>query len=881
MRMNPFRSMWQRLRIVWQRREAKREIDEELGFHIEKRTAENMAAGMSPEEAAREARRRFGNHQSVRMECREQRGASFGDEIWQDVRFGLRMLRKSPGFTAVAVLTLALGIGVNTAIFSLVEAILFRPLPYPDSDRLVEINESHRKDRRLASYGVSLPNFKDWQAQSQCFASLGVHEGWEFWLTEGEQVSRVRGRNVSWQYLPTVGVQPIWGRGFSPEDEKSGGVALVGFGLWQRLFGTDTNLTGKTIVVNDQRLVVVGVMPPGFDFPYRAELWLPLLENRVTSDPLQSRSWRLSGVIGRLKPGVTLRQAQAEMDGLARRLEGQYRNENADWGVRVTSLHDKLTESVRPALPVFVGVAVCILLIACANLGNLLLARAASRQKEFAIRASVGAGRWRLARQLITESLVLSLLGGAIGFVAVLWGQGLLAKLVSRYTPRFATIQVDLNVFLFSLLMVFLTGLLCGLVPVWQAWRANLNAVLKESGRRTSTDRSASWLRSGLVVTELALAVVLLIGAGLALRSVYYLLHPGLEATGQVLAMEVELPKTRYPDKPQRMEFFEQLLTRVRALPNVESAGAAAWLEFAGGAQSPIVLEGIPDTPDAPARWTWSCSVSPDFFRTLHLPLLQGRDFTSEDRQGSPKVAIITETMARRDWPGENPLGKRFTGRGDSSENRWVTVVGVVRDLRTGGVGGNWRSSYYCPSAQNPYLNMIVVRANSNPSGLAAQLQSLVRDLDKRLPPVSVETLDDVVSGSASEVRLLGRMLFTLAALALVLAVVGTYGVIAYTVAQRTHEFGVRMALGASRRDLARLVLSWGGRLALIGAAAGLFLAWCSTRLMAKLLEGVSPTDVPTFVGVALLLCAVALVACWLPARQAMKVDPMTALRSE
>ncbi len=853
--MNGLRTIWLKLRSLCQRREVKQEIDEELRFHLEQRTAENIASGMSPEDAAREARKRFGNHQSVRMECRKHRGASFGEEIWQDVRFGLRMLRKSPGFTAVAVLTLALGIGVNTAIFSLVEAILFRPLPYPESDRLVEINESHRKDRLLASYGVSLPNFKDWRAQSRSFASMGVHEGWEFWLTEGEQLRSVRGRNVSWQYLPTVGVQPMWGRGFLPEDEESGGVALVGFGLWQRLFGADTNLTGKTIVVNDQRLAVVGVMPRGFDFPYRAELWLPLLQTRVTSDPLQSRSWRLSGVIGRLKPGVTLRQAQAEMDGLARRLEDQYRNENGDWGVRVTLLHTKLTESVRPALPVFIGVAVCILLIACANLGNLLLARAASRQKEFAIRASVGAGRWRLARQLTIESLVLSLLGGS-GFVAVLWGQGLLAKLVSRYTPRFATLEVDLNVFLFSLLMVFLTGLFCGVVPVWQVWRADLNAVLKESGRRVSSDRSASWLRSGLVVTELALAVVLLVGAGLALRSVHYLLHPGLEATGQVLAMEVELPKVLYSQDTQRLDFFEQLLARVRALPNVHAAASSSFLEFAGGMRSPIVLEGIPDSPDAPARWTWSCSVSPDFFRTLHLPLLQGRDFTPEDRQGAPQVAVITETMARRDWPGENPLGKRFTGRGDTDEKSWTTVVGVVRDLRSGGVGGTWRASYYRPCYQKPYLNTIVVRAASNPSSLAAQLQSLVRDLDKRLPPVSIESLDDVVSGSASGVRLLGQMLFSLAALALVLAVVGTYGVIAYTVAQRTHEFGVRIALGASRGDLARLVLTWGARLALIGAAAGLCLAWCSTRLMTSLLEGVSPTDLTTFVGVTLLLCA-------------------------
>jgi putative ABC transport system permease protein len=682
--------------------------------------------------------------------------------------------------------------------------------------------------------------------------------------------------------LPTVGVQPMWGRGFLPEDEQNGGVALVGLGLWQRLFGTDTNLTGKTILVNNQRQAVIGVMPPGFNFPARSELWLPLLESAATSAPLRDRGWRLCGVIGRLKPDVSLRRAQTELDSLARRLEEQHRTENADWGIRVTTLHNKLIETIRPRLPVFIGVAGCILLIACANLGNLLLARAAARQKELAIRASMGAGRWRLARQLITESLVLSALGGLMGFIAVFWGQSLLAKLAAPHLPRFAEFKVDGGVFLFSLVAMAVTGLLCGLAPVWQVSRADLNGVLKESGHRATADRPASWLRSGLVVSELALAVMLLVGAGLALRSVHYLLHLGLDARpGQVLAMEVELPKMLHPEETQRMEFFEQLLARIRALPRVESAAVASYLEFAGGARSPIVLEGILDSRDAPARWTWSCAVSPDFFRTLGLPLLRGRDLTLADRPGAPRVAVITETMARRDWPGENPVGKRFAGGQGSNHGDWITVVGVVRDLRTGGAGGAWRPSYYRSCYQDPFLSTVVVRAAGNPAGLATQLQSLVRDLDQRLPPVSLQTLEEAVEGAASETRVLSHVLMSLAALALVLAVVGTYGVIAYTVAQRTHEFGVRIALGASRGDIARLVLSWGGRLALIGAAGGLFLAWCSTRLMAAMLQGVSPTDLPTFLLVPLLLGVVALLACWLPARRAARVDPMEALRCE
>lgn len=802
--------------------------------------------------------------------------AGFGLASLQDVRFGMWKLRKSPGFTAVAVLTLMLAIGVNTAIFSIVGAIL-RPLPFPQSDRLVELNESHRKEAVLGSYGVSLPNFRGWQAQSRSFTHIAFYGGWEFWLAEGAQVSPVRGKNVSSQFLQTLDVRPMWGRGLSTEDGKDGGAALVGFDLWRRLFGSETNLAGKTITVNEQRRVVVGVMPPGFGYPNGTQVWLPLPDDLPANDPVRARDWRLGAVIGRLGMGVDLRQAQAEMDRLGLLLEEQYPTANANWGVRVSPLHDKLIESVRPALPVFGVVAACILLIACANLGNLLLSRATTRRKEFAIRASLGAGRGRLARQLITESLMLSAFGGMAGFLAVWSGRALLAKLAGQYLPRFAEIRIDPSVFLFSLGATVVTGLLCGLAPVWQVRRTDIHGALKDGGSRATTDRATTWLRSALAATELALAMVLLIGAGLSLRSVYYLLHPGLDSiSGQVVEVQVELPKFLYRENTARLDFHTRLLDRIRSLPGIEAAGAASWLEFSRGARSPITLD---TASGGGTRWTWSCAVSPGFFEALRLPLLRGRDVSSDDRPGAPEVAVVNETMARSYWPGQEPLGKRFR-TGDANSSPWITVVGVVRDLRAGGVNDTWRPAYYRSHLQSPYLGSIVVRASTGAKDLPRQLQSVIRETDSRLPSANIQTLEAVLDESASEAVGLGRILISLASLALVLAVVGTYGVIAYTVSQRRHEFGVRIALGASRREIALLVLRWGGRLAVAGTALGLALAWSSTRVLAGLLEGVSPTDPIVFAGVPFVLCVITLLACWVPARRATQVDPMESLRA-
>ncbi len=799
-----------------------------------------------------------------------------------DLKFAFRQLLKNPGFTAVAVLILALGIGVNTAAFSLVEAVLLRPLPFPESQQLVELYQSNLKHPMRVNYGVSMPDFSDWQAQSRSFSKLGIDDSGNFRLEESGQVRAVRGGYVTAGLLEAAGARPTWGRLFSKADERTGGVAIVGFKLWQRLFGADTNLAGKRVVVNAHSEAVAGVMPPGFDFPSGGELWMPLLESKRDTKPLNQRGWPTGCVYGRLKPGISIRQAQAEMEAVGRRLAQQYPDDK-DWGVGVVSLHRRLTAYVRPTLFILAGVAAFVLLIACANLGGLLLCRAVARQKEFAIRASVGAGRWRLVRQLLTESVLLSALGGLAGLLAVLWCHGLFARLPAPLLPRFAVVRVDAPVFLFSMLVALLTGMLCGLASAWRVRRGQLYEVLKEGGQRTPAERAGSWLRSGLVVTELALATVLLIAAGLGLRSVYYLLHPGLKVhLERVLTFDVNLPNDRYPTAAQRLAFFNTLLARIKTLPNVQAVGADSGLDFGGGGgRVPILAEGAPTKSGGPARYAWSSRVTPGYFRTLGLPLLCGRGICAQDREGTPPVAVINQTMAREYWPGQDPIGKRFILNVPGNRGPWMPVVGVVGDLRRGGLQNRWRPEYYQSACQDPFLHSVVVRVSRNPEAMAGQLRSLLRGMDNSLPEVSVGRLDRVLYKIAGDAPMLGWVLFCVAGLALALAVVGVYGVIAYTVAQRTHEFGLRMALGARRGDILLLVLRWGGSQAVFGAALGLLVGWCSTRFMKGMLHGVSPTDLLTFSTVALLLVVVSLLAALLPARRAAKADPMEALRYE
>ncbi len=797
-----------------------------------------------------------------------------------ELKFAFRQLLKNPGFTTVAVLTLALGIGANTAIFSILNAVLLRPLPFLDPKALVELNQSHRKDPLLAEYGVSGPNYKDWQATSRSFSSMGIQEWAEFWLTRKDHTSKVRGQRASASLFETLGRRPILGRGFQQQDERAGGVVLLGNDFWKRQFGADTNLLGEKILLNDEPHTVVGILPPTFWMPGQPELWVPIPDS---SRLMTNRGWAMGRVVGRLKPGLTIRQAQAEMEMIAERLSKQYPAENKDWSVRVSALHGKVIQRVRPALPVLSGVAGFVLLIACANMGNLLLARATGRQKEIAIRAALGAGRAHLFRQLITESAVLSVIGGTAGLLVLFWSQRLIAKLIGPYLPHFAVIELDATVFGFALLITLLTGLFSGLFPGSRILMGPLNESLCKASHRNSTDLAGSGPRSGLVVSEVALATVLLVGAGLTLRSLSYLLNADLRINpANVLAFEVALPDERYPaESPQRTQFFEEVLARIKALPDVKAAAVAMFMPYASRAQTPVVLEGRPENLAEPARWTGSSSVSPDFFDTIGLLLLEGRGFTKEDRRGAPEVAIVNETMARRYWPGENVIGKRFAfGRG-TGRSEWFTIVGVVRDLRPGGTRASMTPDVYRCSYQSPWFRAFVVRTSGNPLKLIARIQGLLESLDKRVVLEEVETLDRVLDDSASDCQALALLLLVFAGLALALSTVGIYGVISYCVAQRRHELGVRLALGAQKKDLAILVLSWGGRLTMFGTALGLLLSCWLARILVRSLSGVSATDAITLTSVSLISMAVAFAACLIPARRAARIDPIQAIRYE
>jgi putative ABC transport system permease protein len=880
--MNWLRNLRGRVRALFRKEQLDGEMAQEMRSHIEMQMQENIEAGMEAEEARFDALRRFGWTESIQEACREQRGVRWLETLVQDIRFGARQLRKNPGFTTVALLTMVLGIGANTAVFSLVNAVLLRPLPYPDSGQLIELKEVDLRDPARPELGVSGPNFLDWRANSRSFASMGLYAWGDFWLADGGESRQVRGLCVTADLFPTFGVPPLLGRGFQPQDERASGVVLLGYELWQRFFGGDTNIVGRTVVLNEQRQTVVGIMPPSFSnaFDYRPELWTPLLDS---SDLMRHRDNHLGWAIGRLKPGVSLRQGQAEMDVLARQLGAQYPAEDQNRGVRVASLHGRMTRAVRPALLALFGGVGLLLLIMCANLGNLMLARAMAREKELAIRAALGAGRGRLLRQLLTEVLVLSVLGGATGLLAVLWSRSLLSSWMSSHLPPFVAIRIDAAVWLFALVAAVLTGLFCVLVPAWRIRGVDLNQALREGSQCNTSNRAGAWHRSLFVVCEIALAMVLLIGAGLTLRSLYYALHTGLECDpANLLLVELQLPRAHYPmGSPQRSDFFEQLVAGVKALPGVQAAATSFSKPFGGVPQTSIVLEGRPANPGEPAPSAGMNIVSPDFFQTMGLRLLQGRTFTREDRKGAPGVVVIDQAMARRYWPGEAAIGKAFAWGQGSARGPRFTVVGVVTDLRTGGSEGSRPPNMYYCCYQMPAFLQLLVRASPDAMRVVAPLQSLAHGLDKSVSVENVQTLNRFLNDMAADVRLRGELLACFAALALVLAGVGIYGVVSYAATQRTHEFGVRLALGARRADLLKLVVGWGFRLAVTGIAIGLGLAWGTTRLMISLLNGVRATDPATFAIAAAFLLTIALVASWLPGRRAAQVDPIVALRHE
>ena len=801
------------------------------------------------------------------------------ETLLRDIRFGLRSLLKRPGITAIAVFTLAVGIGANTAIFSFVNGILLRPLPYPEPDRLALITETALK-RGVPEMGISFPNFLDWRAQNSVFQDIATYQGSNFAVTGGGEPEQLRGARISHGLLEILRVSPIQGRTFTADEDRpeQDAVVIIGHGLWQNRFGGEPNVVGKQVILNNRTYTIIGVMPPGFKFPEIAELWVPL----ALTTKMFTRTDHGLGGVARLKDGVSFSQAQAEMNVIARHIEKENPVTNEGLGVKVTSMHTALAGDYREALLILLGVVMCVLLVACANVANLMLARATARQKEVAVCAALGASRARIVRQLLTESLLLGVAGGTLGLLFAIWGLDLLLGAIPIKLPFWMNFSLDPRVLGFTLVVSLLTGLIFGIAPALQASHADLNETLKEGGRSAASGRNR--FRNLLVVVEIALSLVLLVGAGLMIESFLRLqqVNAGINPKN-VLKMSVALPRAKYKEDEQRSAFFQQLMESVRAIPGVEAAGATSTLPLTGGRWGrSLTVEGYPVLPVGQAPSIQHTVVTQGYFGTLGIPILMGRDFTPTDGLEAPKVTIIDERLAREYWPSGSPIGKRIRFGPPEDNEPWHTVIGVVGAVRHDRLDADTDKSVYLPHMQIPVNGLsIVVRATAKPEGLAGAVRAKVREIDPDLPVTKVMTMEDVVAESVWQPRIYSILFAVFATVALLLATVGIYGVMSYTVTARTREFGLRMALGAQSIDLLRLIVGQGMRLALFGVVIGLAGAFALTRLLKNLLFEVKATDPLTFFAIAGLLTLVTLAACWVPARRATKVDPMIALRYE
>ena len=800
----------------------------------------------------------------------------------QDLRYTVRMLLKKPAFTAIVVLALAIGIGANTAIFSVVNAILLRPLPYKDFDRISMIWMDNPK-LGVKEDWHSYPNYVDYKQQNQVYEDMAAFNNRSFNLTGTGEPIRTLGAWNTASLFSVLGVPPAVGRVFTEDEEEPGKdlVVVLSNGLWRSRFGSDPNIIGQSISMNGANRTVIGVMPSGFSFPDKTtEVWVPLA---LSPQRKQARSVISFQAVGRLKPGVSMAQASADMSAIAKRLDEQY--SRSDYGVNLVLLRDQETRSVKPALLVLLGAVAFVLLIACANVANLLLARAATREKEIAIRVALGARRSRIVRQLLTESAVLGLTGGAAGLLMAVGGLKVLVALSPGDIPRFDQAGIDGRVLVFTLAVSLLTGLIFGLVPSLQTSKPDLNSTLKEGGRGTTGGAGGVRVRNLLVVSEIALSLVLLLGAGLLIRSFIRLQQFDLGFNPDNLAtMRIQLPGSKYREPAQVDAFYKQLLERIEALPGVQSVGAisAVFLDDTPNSTN-FSIEGRPVPTGTDAIEVPLDSVSSGYFRTMGIPLQRGREFDERDVRGSTPVVIVNETFARRFFPDEDPLGKRFVyGGAGPDNNEWITIVGVVGDMRRTGFDRPVRPETFLPQSQNPSGTLtIVARTAGKPESLSGTLRAEVWAVDRDQSVFDLKTMHQTLSEMSSQRRFNMLLLGVFAALALTLAAVGIYGVMSYSVAQRTHEIGIRMALGARGNDVLGMVVRRGMVLASAGIGVGLIGAIALTRLMSSLLYGVSATDPLTFVVIPMVLAAVALGACFVPARRATKVDPMIALRYE
>jgi putative ABC transport system permease protein len=861
-----------------------RELEEEVRFHLEMKAEEYVATGMTPEEALRAARRQFGNETRMREMSRETWGFAMLDTLLQDVRFGARVLAKHKGFTAVAVLTLALGIGANTAIFSVVNAVLLRPLPYENSHELVQIWGTLPQ---LDTAPMSPANFLEWREQNQVFERIAAYTGQNFNLSGVDEPERIRATRVSADLFELLRVRPTLGRTFLAEEDQYGSqrVVILSHALWQRRFGASPEVVGQTLTLNDQSYVVVGVMPPDFSFPRTTtEMWTPIA---FSPGERGTRDTNYISVIARLRPGVTLEQARSGMEALTRRQQEQYPESNTGVGAKVISYKEQVVGNTRPILLLLLGAVGFVLLIACANVANLLLVRAAARRREMAVRLALGASRLRVIRQLLTESVLLALAGGGSGLLLALWGLNVLAALQPGNIPRLAELSIDRGALLFTLAVSLLTGIVFGLAPALQASKPDLNDALKEGGKGTSEGGSRQRLRSILIVSEIALSLVLLIGAGLMIKSFWRLLQvdPGFNPEN-TLTMVVSLPTSRYAEPGRQVAFFQQAIERVGNLPGVEAAGVTTDIPLFGGSSTGFDVEGRP--PHAPGQrpMVEFRSVSPGYFRAMGIPLLRGRAFTEQDVGDAPGVVIINEALARRYFPGEDPVGKRL---GFSRPTDWREVVGVARDTRNYGLDEEVKPEAYMPYTQSipDYLAgsisgmILVARTASDPQSTVSAIKGEVRALDRNQPVYNIKTMEQYLAESIAQRRFNMLLLAVFAGVAVLLAAVGLYGVMSYMVSQRTHEIGLRMALGAQARDILGMAVRQGLVLIITGLGVGLAGALVLTRVMSGLLYGVGTTDPATFAAIVLLLAVVSLIACYIPARRATRIDPLIALKYE
>ncbi|MGH9754452.1 MAG: ADOP family duplicated permease [Blastocatellia bacterium] len=869
---------WHRL---FRRRKMEEELEKELRFHLEQHATDLIARGLDPEEARRQARLALGGPEQVKEHCRDARGTRWLEDLLQDLRYGLRMLLNKPGFTIVAVTTLAAGIAANTTIFSLADATILRPFNFPNQERLVMIWGRGENEGGFDHGEVAPGNFNDWREQSQGFERLVAIDQRAFDLTGAHQPERFGGYGVSAGFFDALGVKLALGRAFLPGEDGPGRdqVVVLKHSLWERRFGSDPNIVGRTLTLNAKTFTVIGVMPPDFNFPFNGgEMWAPLAFDDKTK---QERGRNYLQTVGLLKPGVSIAQANADLDAISRRAQQLFPETNAGRSANVVGMAEDFVGIAQMYVTPLVGAVAFVLLIACANMANMLFGRAFGRQKEIAVRLALGASRWRLVRQLLTESLLLALAGGAIGLLLSVWAVDTLRAAMpedyAKFIPGWDYFSVNGAVLLFTLMISMLAGVLFGLTPALQASKPNLNETLKEGAKGASSTGSRLRLRGALVVTEVALSLVLLVGAGLMIRSFVAMLRDDIGFNPHsVLSFHLPLSGEKYSEAQQR-GFYDQLLKRLETLPGVVAAGATSIPPMSGNSEnSSFEIVGRPPFEKGKGPTAAYRVVTPGYFDVIGMSLRRGRDFTANDNEQAPGVVIINETFARRFFPNLEAIGQRII------IGRPMEIVGIVGDIKDLSLDIVPRPGFYVPYAQNPRTNMgVALRATAEPTALTGAARNEVMKLDPALPVSNPKSVERMIHEQTSPKRIMTAMMGVFAAIALLLAGVGLYAVMAYAVSQRTHEIGVRMALGARARDILRLITGQGLKLTLAGLALGTAGAFALTRVMEPLLYGVTATDPLTFILISLSLAAVALLACWIPARRATKVDPMVALRCE